>query len=668
MPLPDSAFLTSFRTPSPDSDDDGGASGPGPGLSAEAFHMQELTLSGRDDRAVFKETPFTMAAQRGTAVTASGVTTAAQQPRPGRKSIQPVVDGSQAADKNPAPIRQPAKQAYKYGTWQPSPEVSTIRPKSYHVSAATAKNGTGTSITARPASTAPSEKPRIKWSGWTDGIGRPIPVDAPKPKSILDIQAEKEAKDARKRAGIEKRKATLARKKAAKKAQEREKAKAESDAIKFGRLPANTGPTDDFPIVQALQRQKALPVKADKDFRRQRDIQEAVQSEAVPNFGGTAQSDRADHSPPRTPSDDEFTVCESGPSTITHVPSSIVRKLERIADTSSSALPYSSPTEHQANQGRLVMQHPRPVKNRQREANEVKALEHSVTRSEASSSVLTHNRFENVHPSGISSPITAQSIPSRIRAERAFAKARKRSEASSPISEQTHCWTTLPPLKRRKSKSSQKSTPVHHQKALPKHFVRPISLSRPPVPPPELVDAERDVEVAARPYRRLTLFQPRPAGQSQKDAANTYTVKTLKGTQYGAAVDGKRRTHEQHKSARDLAQIRRVESSFKGTPDVLLARPDQSDSTASPALDDRSWRGEVRYEVDFGDRKHDQKVAALQYRPIFAHQSVQNHGEEDDWTKAWGKRPTREQRLVDGPASGPLQSGPGLSCASGEWY
>ncbi|KIR51806.1 hypothetical protein I315_05755 [Cryptococcus gattii Ru294] len=100
-------------------------------------------------------------------------------------------------------------------------------------------------------------KPRSKNKrGWVDRNGNPLPDAPPRKKSIINIIQEKEAqeeKKAKKRAQAkEKRNRTIQAK----------KKKKNEEKIEFGLLPKGAGPTEEYPILLALDKQKSLPIKS----------------------------------------------------------------------------------------------------------------------------------------------------------------------------------------------------------------------------------------------------------------------------------------------------------------------------------------------------------------------------------------------------------------------
>nr|KIR44310.1 hypothetical protein I312_06509 [Cryptococcus bacillisporus CA1280] len=100
-------------------------------------------------------------------------------------------------------------------------------------------------------------KPRSKNKrGWVDRNGNPLPDAPPRKKSIINIIEEKEAqeeKKAKKKAQAkEKRNRTIQAK----------KKKKNEEKIEFGLLPKGAGPTEEYPILLALEKQKSLPIKS----------------------------------------------------------------------------------------------------------------------------------------------------------------------------------------------------------------------------------------------------------------------------------------------------------------------------------------------------------------------------------------------------------------------
>lgn len=190
--------------------------------------VRDLDLSLRDDKAVFRQTPFTLAqsAKRDNLTLAS--TSIKKRERSSRPASPP--RGSLAA------VR--AREADKKKS---------------------SKESGGGSEAWRNPNKKPNTVPwwRKKRTVWRNSNGQPIspshddeedqaPVPKLQKRSILDITDEAaEKKVAKKR-----------------KVASTQKGKTDADTIVFQRIPKNARANDDFPLLQGFERQKSLPTKA----------------------------------------------------------------------------------------------------------------------------------------------------------------------------------------------------------------------------------------------------------------------------------------------------------------------------------------------------------------------------------------------------------------------
>ncbi|EIW66427.1 hypothetical protein M231_02337 [Tremella mesenterica] len=204
-------WSSSFRSPSPTSDDDNIGDVPlySHTLSRDAQLAADLNLNSREDRAIFKETPFTLASSRG------------------KKSLPP----SSHPDGCLAGVR--AREEEK-------------------------KKARGKNIEDEPWRAARSNDPSSWWkrknSVWTDAHGNPVASEkgAPtkKQKTVLERVDEVIEKKPR------------GKKKTSKETQmDNVKKKKKDEVVKFGMLPKDAKPNDDFPVLQGLERQQKLPLK-----------------------------------------------------------------------------------------------------------------------------------------------------------------------------------------------------------------------------------------------------------------------------------------------------------------------------------------------------------------------------------------------------------------------
>ncbi|WVQ93523.1 hypothetical protein IAU59_000597 [Kwoniella sp. CBS 9459] len=261
-----------FRTPSPGSgseEEDGGL------YQEPSFNpiARALDLDLRADLADYKETPFTIAAQRKNLNTNPDTNNDYRRGGTTRSGIKVAVDRSKPAAKPPTPPPPSVKPAIRRPVDRPGrfrpPPISRGRNKFTPADQAQqqplkqqAKSRNHTVPVRSSAQSRKNDDPsevattRAKNSGWTDHRGRPIPKDPPRKKGIMDVFDEEAKKQEKREAANAKRRETLRRKKAAKAAQEAE------ERISFSRLPAGSAPNDDFPIIMGFEKQKALPTKS----------------------------------------------------------------------------------------------------------------------------------------------------------------------------------------------------------------------------------------------------------------------------------------------------------------------------------------------------------------------------------------------------------------------
>ncbi|OXB33592.1 hypothetical protein J007_06744 [Cryptococcus neoformans] len=239
------SWVSTFRSPSPCTDDESCLSVKVvAGANTDLIH--DLDLSLREDKAVYNPNPFTLAKRKNM--------------RGGGRKISNVISAEDRMKDVVPAVRSTPKTA----KFKEYPKAITI-PKDKETNSskkekpfATARHGPKPAVrNYLPPPIEEEVKPRSKKkSGWVDKDGNPLPDAPPRKKSIINIIEEKEAeeeKKAKKKAQAkEKRKRTV----------EVKKKKKTEEKIEFGLLPKGAGPTEEYPILLALDKQKSLPTKS----------------------------------------------------------------------------------------------------------------------------------------------------------------------------------------------------------------------------------------------------------------------------------------------------------------------------------------------------------------------------------------------------------------------
>ncbi|WWD16409.1 hypothetical protein CI109_100835 [Kwoniella shandongensis] len=235
-----------FRTPSPTfSDLDDNQDVPTITDTGYADLRRELDLSMRIDHADYKETPFTLAAQR--------------KGRSQQLSQQAVCNIKAATERNkktqvdPIPAsssrdsQKQTNQAKSITSYDTKPTANQIPPR------ARIQGPKPAGRRELPPDIEP--KPRIRGQ-WRDSSGNIIPDDPPPPPSLArDLEKFGEEQEKKEKRNEARRIAN--RRKKAKKARDQE-------SITYHMIPKGAGPTDEYPIVKGLEKQKSLPAKKKK--------------------------------------------------------------------------------------------------------------------------------------------------------------------------------------------------------------------------------------------------------------------------------------------------------------------------------------------------------------------------------------------------------------------
>ncbi|OWZ65368.1 hypothetical protein AYX15_03091 [Cryptococcus neoformans] len=239
------SWVSTFRSPSPCTDDESRLSVKVvAGANTDLIH--DLDLSLREDKAVYNPNPFTLAKRKNM--------------RGGGRKISNVISAEDRMKDVVPAVRSTPKTAkfkeYPKATTIPKDKGTNSNKK--EKPSATARHGPKPAVrNYLPPPIEVEVKPRSKKkSGWVDKDGNPLPDAPPRKKSIINIIEEKEAeeeKKAKKKAQAkEKRKRTV----------EVKKKKKTEEKIEFGLLPKGAGPTEEYPILLALDKQKSLPTKS----------------------------------------------------------------------------------------------------------------------------------------------------------------------------------------------------------------------------------------------------------------------------------------------------------------------------------------------------------------------------------------------------------------------
>ncbi|OCF41613.1 hypothetical protein I317_04522 [Kwoniella heveanensis CBS 569] len=593
-----------FRSPSPgeDSDEDDENF-----LQDSSFNAiaRALDLDLRADAAEYKETPFTIAAQRKNISTDSNINNDPYRSGTTRSGIKMAVDRSRPPPKEPTPpppvkppIRRPVDRP---GRFKPPP-LSRFKNKA---SSANQSQAHPRTQKARSKATAvlvnPSFRPRNannstndlasdkRNSGWVDNLGNPIPKDAPRSKGIVDVADEitKEEEKKRKRAAANaKRKETMRRNKEAKKAREA------AEKISFGRLPADSAPNQDFPIVLGLEKQKYLPTKAESaaSKRKGRGKEKTVASNIDTESKNHLTQEEVDvlfvtdgpsKKKPRTSSEETLAqpkdggllaelakldifheyeerlqsitrekenISSSQPSTLTHLDSSALIYIDDAAQQASSpgALPYSSPlaiARHQLKSDEPLQPRPRRHGENLIGTDEIVQLQEFAEREETSKRMPSPAQLWT--PASSIRSNEAQAATSRKKAKVKYDKYRiKDPTASSAYDSQgeTPEWTSFAPKKRNTTKTYN-ADKYDGPKRCPDKFSTPQNLFPRKPPPLELYEIDSDPDdctdstlakkTLSRP--KLTLFHPTSPPANRKPESG-YTVVTNRGSRYGATA------------------------------------------------------------------------------------------------------------------------------------
>ncbi|WRT65800.1 uncharacterized protein IL334_002749 [Kwoniella shivajii] len=613
----DDGWNDGFRSPSIQSDDDDNDVPLKP-MSGNFDLLKELDLSLRGETINNRETPWTIASQKSVL---------AVQPKNQKETISrvrlDVKDTGLQHDDHPIPPPPPPPIS--------SGRTTTTNKGKYGGTWATTNVTRKKDKSDGPPSPTPEvkvKKPRN--SGWYDAMGNPIPTttNPARKKKIVDKADELMSTQEKKARSKEKAAATRKRNKELKKLKE--------EAIKFGKLPAGIAPTDEFPIVQGLEKMKDLPTKSKSrkptakgsdhgvtneaggikltaeeinDLvssipqareRKELDEEDSVKAKSVrsdelknktvdrsvdgiikhftdtlnndqsrlikytfhsqknrPNRPSVILSISSDGSPPPkeylpTPPEDDDDSAEQ-PSTITNLPSSVIRNIDvDDENTSSGILPCSSPLDKYNKSSRKVIE---PLPFRQGDA-EVR---------DSATAAKTHRRTPNTDPRSVQSygqkrylnqfelhlPTPRPSMTStlnRTPAQSATMKPSSSRYSPEPSANQHKRsaspdggkeWTSYSANK----KPKRNNTNVHkHDKITNRSYFptnifakKPhFSISERQKSPP------RSMTGAAKPK----LFTPSTLDQDQSKTS-LYTIKTIHGEKYGSGAPSKIQVQEE---------------------------------------------------------------------------------------------------------------------------
>lgn len=265
-------WRTSLLSPTPsisDGDDDDEPVRKITSLSRDAELARALDLDSRPDFAQVTITPFTISAQR-----ADQQFKANERKANNNKGKKGDV-GEKRAGKSIEPAIRDEPRA------RPGPEPAIKEdPKKKGKNARDSWGGGG------------------GWSGWQTADGSPIPHAPPAKKSLItmldDIQKKKTPKARAKKQA--KGTATTVTKGKGRKSKTKEKEKEKTENITFTRIrespspaqlivAANAGPSDEFPIVKGLEKQKNLPMKANKrKIDIANELSDSSQTSSIPSL------------------------------------------------------------------------------------------------------------------------------------------------------------------------------------------------------------------------------------------------------------------------------------------------------------------------------------------------------------------------------------------------
>ncbi|WWC88042.1 uncharacterized protein L201_002945 [Kwoniella dendrophila CBS 6074] len=244
-----------FRSPSPDleMDDDGPVDFNA--LSTGGNLMQELDLSNRYETVTYKETPFTIAAQRG------GRTEKKNSRKPALQN-----GWTEGFYGQHAPSTR-GESSSKYNNKNRNKSTVSSKPQP--------ESGLFKTIRNNDKDNAPAgddEPPvmKVRSSGWVTASDEPIPKDPPRKKSILDKQDDWMSADEKRRLRNQKAAATRARnkkkkeekKKREEEEKEKDQQKREEGVIKFGIISPHAKPETNHPILKGIEKMKDLPIKS----------------------------------------------------------------------------------------------------------------------------------------------------------------------------------------------------------------------------------------------------------------------------------------------------------------------------------------------------------------------------------------------------------------------
>ncbi|OXG10403.1 hypothetical protein C367_06824 [Cryptococcus neoformans Ze90-1] len=676
------SWVSTFRSPSPCTDDESRLSVKVvAGANTDLIH--DLDLSLREDKAVYNPNPFTLAKRKNM--------------RGGGRKISNVISAEDRMKDVVPAVRSTPKTA----KFKEYPKATTI-PKDKGTNSnkkekpfATARHGPKPAVrNYLPPPIEVEVKPRSKKkSGWVDKDGNPLPDAPPRKKSIINIIEEKEAeeeKKAKKKAQAkEKRKRTV----------EVKKKKKTEEKIEFGLLPKGAGPTEEYPILLALDKQKSLPTKSQAKLKNGEatlsprpkhniveDINDLVYGPAkTRNDKGNTATDPIDlgHS-----SEINDRKIRSDGSTSTLIGSSRANKSGDCAQISrlyQRSLPFkesypSSSNYERRKFGSLAGLTQRPgleTPHTDDTAVGRDSMEHPSTMTRIPSSVTqagdkstttasdlpyssplagrgkmightvggkwkgkAYQSKEMYHPP---SPVIARPVPRRFQRLVPIKPFRPPSRSPSPL------WSTLPAPAKRRIPSS--SSPLKDSKAFTSNKFRvpslfPITRKRCLPQPPS----------SPRKLSRLTLFTPTSKEEDARrpiSERSLYAINTIRGTTYGPSVvrndmpDDKGYRPVGIKGRLTLPPGRSGCLSKTNTSGLITKWENKNDQQTQ--VSQNGYSGDTAYDYRDYQIRAGPSAAGDDYDE--GHEDKAD-GDEEDWQSAWKRRNTGGTGVAPGQMMG----------------
>ncbi|OXH21390.1 hypothetical protein J008_06854 [Cryptococcus neoformans] len=676
------SWVSTFRSPSPCTDDESRLSVKVvAGANTDLIH--DLDLSLREDKAVYNPNPFTLAKRKNM--------------RGGGRKISNVISAEDRMKDVVPAVRSTPKTA----KFKEYPKATTI-PKDKGTNSnkkekpfATARHGPKPAVrNYLPPPIEVEVKPRSKKkSGWVDKDGNPLPDAPPRKESIINIIEEKEAeeeKKAKKKAQAkEKRKRTV----------EVKKKKKTEEKIEFGLLPKGAGPTEEYPILLALDKQKSLPTKSQAKLKNGEatlsprpkhniveDINDLVYGPAkTRNDKGNTATDPIDLGHSSEISDRKI---RSDGSTSTLIGSSRANKSGDCAQISrlyQRSLPFkgsypSSSNYERRKFGSLAGLTQRPgleTPHTDDTAVGRDSMEHPSTMTRIPSSVTqagdksttlasdlpyssplagrgkmightvggkwkgkAYQSKEMYHPP---SPVIARPVPRRFQRLVPIKPFRPPSRSPSPL------WSTLPAPAKRRIPSS--SSPLKDSKAFTSNKFRvpslfPITRKRCLPQPPS----------SPRKLTRLTLFTPTSKEEDARrpiSERSLYAINTIRGTTYGPSVvrndmpDDKGYRPVGIKGRLTLPPGRSGCLSKTNTSGLITKWENKNDQQTQ--VSQNGYSGDTAYDYRDYQIRAGPSAAGDDYDE--GHEDKAD-GDEEDWQSAWKRRNTGGTGVAPGQMMG----------------